>query len=77
VPNCGLESSTTRIAITLHSAKTEKVLEYRMFSAVDDRTRTVITLRTKHQRDTGVINQVMWYKYFIKQQLKQRGKNGY
>jgi len=56
VPNCGLESSTTGIAITLHSAKTENVLEYRMFSAVDDRTRTVITVHTKHQRDTGEIN---------------------
>ena len=59
MPNCELESSTIGLAITLHSAKTENVLDYRMFSAVDDRTRTVITLYTKHQRDTAIINQVM------------------
>lgn len=74
MPNCGLESSTIRIAITLHSAKTENVLENKMFRAVDDRTRAVITMHTEHQRDTGVINQVMWHKYFIKQQPKQRKK---
>jgi hypothetical protein len=63
------------IAITLHSAKTENVLEYKMFSAVDDRTRRVMTMHTEYQRDTGVINQVTWQKYFVKQQLEQRGKN--
>jgi hypothetical protein len=77
VPNCGLESNTTGMAITLHSAKTENVLKYKMFSAVDNRTRTVITLHTKHRPDTGVISLFMWHKYFIKQQLKQRGKNGH
>jgi hypothetical protein len=61
-------------AITLHSAKTENVLAHRMFSAVDGRTRTVITMHTEHQRDTGVKNHVMWHKYFIKRRLKQRGK---
>ena len=74
VPNCGLESSTIGIAITLHSGKTENVLENRIFRAVDDRTRAVITMHTEHQRDTGVINQVMWHKYFIKQQPKQEEK---
>jgi pyocin large subunit-like protein len=64
------------IAIRLHSAKIENVLACRMFSAVDGCTRTVTTMHTKHQRDMGVKNQVMWYKYFIKRQLKQRGKIG-
>jgi hypothetical protein len=76
VPNCGLESSTTGIAVALHSTKTENVQEWRMFSAVVDRTRTVITVHTKHQRDTGEINQVMWHNYFTKQKVKQREKMG-
>lgn len=62
MPNCESESSATGIAITLHSAKTKNVLENRMFRAVDDRTRAVITMHKEYQRDTGVMNQVMWHK---------------
>jgi len=48
VPNCGLESSIIGVTNTLRSAKTENALENKMFSAVDDRTRAVITMRTEH-----------------------------